>query len=254
MTILHLNCGYLHAPPFPPAACHGLVVVRGDRLVLVDSGLGLLDRANPMERVGEAAIQAAGFQFHESLTAIRQIEAMGFAADQVRDIVLTHGDPDHVGGLADFPHAAVHLSHREHAAILAGDARYSAAQFAHHPHWQTVAFAEDAWFGLPAVRLPFDDADIRLVSLPGHTVGHCGVAIADGDRWLLHVGDAYYLRVELSTDDHPVSQLATFRAADNHQRLASLAQLRRLANAHADAIEMTGYHDFSEFPTPPRLP
>jgi len=38
-------------------------------------------------------------------------------------------------------------------------------------------------------------------------------------RWLLHVGDAYYLRVELSTDDHPVT-----------------------------VVELFGYHDFSEFP------
>ena len=88
----------------------------------------------------------------------------------------------------------------------------------------------------------------RLVPLPGHTLGHCGVAVWQGDRWLLHVGDAYYLRVELATDDHPVSALTALRADDNIRRLASLNQLRRLAREHHAEIDLFGYHDFTEFP------
>ena len=68
------------------------------------------------------------------------------------------------------------------------------------------------------------------------------------DRWLLHVGDAYYLRVELESDDHPVSLLASRRAEDDARRWAALEQLRRLAHEHRDEVEMFGYHDPSEFP------
>ena len=78
----------------------------------------------------------------------------------------------------------------------------------------------------------------------GHTLGHCGVAIQQGERWLLHVGDAYSLRAELESDEHPVSQLAALRADDDSLRRHSLEQLRRLAAA---GVEMLGYHDFSEF-------
>src|SRR3546814_18547913 len=42
-------------------------------------------------------------------TALAQIQALGFAASDVHNIVLTHLDFDHAGALADFPDATVHL-------------------------------------------------------------------------------------------------------------------------------------------------
>lgn len=91
-------------------------------------------------------------------------------------------------------------------------------------------------------------SEVLLVPLFGHTLGHCGVAIQQGERWALHVGDAYYLRAELGTDDHPVSLLAASRADDDALRRASLGQLRRLARDHGHEIDLFGYHDGSEFP------
>jgi glyoxylase-like metal-dependent hydrolase (beta-lactamase superfamily II) len=90
--------------------------------------------------------------------------------------------------------------------------------------------------------------EVLLVPLFGHTLGHCGVAVRQGSRWLLHVGDAYYLRAELGADEHPVSGLAAARADDDALRRATLAELRRLARDHAGEVEMVGYHDGSEFP------
>ena len=248
-TVHHLNCGRLHAPPNPAASCHCLLLEDRGRLALVDTGIGLADVARPLERIGQQLIDAAGFQFHEDLTAARQIERLGFRTADVAHIVLTHGDPDHTGGLADFPHAAVHISEEEHARLGTGHWRYLPVHFAHGPRWQTYSRSTREWFGLEArpVALGFD-AEVLLVPLFGHTLGHCGVAVRQGDRWLLHVGDAYYLRVELATDDHPVSALAAQRADDDGLRRASLAHLRRLARDHAAEVELFGYHDFTEFP------
>lgn len=248
LNVHHLNCGVLHVPPGPRAACHCLLLERDGRLALVDTGIGLEDIARPVERIGQAAIDGAGFQFHESLTAARQIERLGFRTADVTDIVLTHGDADHAGGLADFPAAAVHVSAEEHARIVAGDCRYSAAQFEHGPRWVVHSESGDQWFGLASRTLPLSiGVTAMLVPLFGHTLGHCGVAVHDGSKWLLHVGDAYYLRVELSTDDHPVSALATLRADDDDARRRSLAVLRRLQYEHGAEIAMFGYHDFEEF-------
>ncbi len=249
MKLHHLNCGILHAPPNPAAACHCLLLEQSGRLVLVDAGIGLHDIAERQTRIGQERIDAAGYQFQESLTALRQIEQMGFDADQVTDIVLSHGDPDHAGGLTDFPAAVVHLSHEELTEIEGGNPRYSAAQFAHSPNLVTHANSGETWFGLEARRVSlFDGIETYLIPLFGHTLGHCGFAVQGATGWHFYVGDAYYLRIELTTDDHPVSALAAQFAVDDTLRQESIEKLRRLTRDHGNAITLHGYHDFEEFP------
>jgi glyoxylase-like metal-dependent hydrolase (beta-lactamase superfamily II) len=245
----HINCGTLFVPPYGTVACHCLLLEDRHGLALVDSGIGLLDVQNPVGRLGQQLIEMAGFQFNERDTAVRQIEKLGLPIRDLRHIVLTHCDPDHAGGLADFSDAQVHVSQEELAQVQSGHWRYVATQFAHEPKWMTHGPATQNWYGLDARRVPLGfEAEVLLIPLFGHTLGHCGVAVQQGERWLLHVGDAYYLQHELRTDEHPVSLLAAKRADDDLQRIASIQQLRRLAGDHADVIEMVGYHDPSELP------
>jgi glyoxylase-like metal-dependent hydrolase (beta-lactamase superfamily II) len=249
-TIHHINCGSLQVPPNPKAICHCMLLEHQDGLALVDTGIGLLDVQQPLERIGQPLIDMAGFRFHEEDTAVRQVEKLGFRTTDVTHVVLTHCDPDHAGGLADFPHADVHVAEEEHASVRRGHFRYVPLQFAHGPVWKMYPpTLIRRWFGLEArpVALGFG-SEVLLVPLFGHTLGHCGVALRQGDRWVLHVGDAYYLRVELTTDDHPVSMLAAQRADDNVQWKASLEHVRRLARDHRDEIDLFGYHDPTEFP------
>jgi glyoxylase-like metal-dependent hydrolase (beta-lactamase superfamily II)/RimJ/RimL family protein N-acetyltransferase len=255
----HLNCGTLHAPPNPKASCHCLLLEGGGKLTLIDTGIGLRDVADSAGRIGQQLIDLAGFQFDEAVTAAQQVEKLGFRTADVTDIVLTHGDPDHTGGLADFPGATVHISAAEHAALASGHWRYLPGHFAHGPKWTTYSAFDLDWFGSPAAEVRTAAGEVLLVSLPGHTAGHCGVAVRDGKRWLLHVGDAYYLRAELDADDQPVSQLAAARADDDPLRRVTLTHLRRLHRDHAGAVSLFGYHDFTEFPAgwppfPPSIP
>jgi glyoxylase-like metal-dependent hydrolase (beta-lactamase superfamily II) len=254
-TIHHINCGTLVVPSYPTVVCHCLLLQDGEQLALIDSGIGLQDVRNPVKRLGQPLIDMAGFQFHESDTAVRRIEELGLSPGSVRHIVLTHGDPDHAGGLVDFPNAQVHVSEEEQAQIASGHWRYVPTQFVHGPTWKTYGSSLQSWFGLEArpVELGFS-SEVLLVPSFGHTRGHCGVAVQQGDRWLLHVGDAYYLRAELTTDDHPVSLLATKRADDDLQRRASLECLRRLMRDHGDKVDVIGYHDLTELPANYPLP
>ena len=251
-TIEDLNAGWLHAPPNPKVCCHCLVLRDPAGVALVDCGIGLEDVRDPVGRVGRAAIELAGFQFDPADTARRQLERRGVAADQLKHIVMTHLDPDHAGGLADFPGAAVHVSAEELAAARRGDdPRYRPVQFDHGPRWVTHdGKSTETWFGLEARRVDLGlAAPVLLVPLFGHTAGQCGVAVGQGDgRWTLHVGDAYYLRVELSDPAHPVGHTAAARAADDAKRRASLEQLRRLARDHGEKVRMLGYHDVLELP------
>lgn len=247
-TIHHINCGYLEAPPNPRILCHCLLLEEADQLVLIETGIGLTEVNDPYGRLPRAAIERFGFQFNESDTAIHQIRKLGLNPDQVNNMVVTHADPDHTGGLADFPAAVVHIGAEELDNSKKGSPRFVPIQFAHGVHWHTYAPSTHIWFGLEArkVDLPIT-ADVYLIPLFGHTFGHCGVAVQNGEKWVLHVGDAYYLRVELFQDDHPVAVVSQISSEDNDQRVASLAKLRQLYNEHGDEIEFISYHDPTEF-------
>lgn len=227
--------------------CHCLLLEDVAGLALVDTGIGLLDVQQPVERLGQELIDAVGFQFNEPDTAVRRIERLGFDAAQVRHIVLTHCDPDHAGGLADFPNAEVHVAEEELAAVQAGHGRYVGGQFEYGPRWKAYGRLDQRWFGLEArpVSLGFS-SDVALIPLFGHTSGHCGAAVRDQERWVLHAGDAYYLRDELMVEEHPVSALAAARAEDDTLRRQSLSQLKRLLRKHGESVDVFGYHDLSE--------
>jgi glyoxylase-like metal-dependent hydrolase (beta-lactamase superfamily II) len=224
--------------------CHCLLLEDERGLALVDTGIGLLDVRDPLERIGKRLIDLAGFQFHEAATAVRQMERLGFDPAAVGDIVLTHGDPDHAGGVADFPRARVHLSAEEHAQVVTGYKRYRSVQFAHGPDFVAYGPSMRRWFGLEArpIDLGFG-AEVLLITLFGHTRGHCGVAVRQGERWLLHAGDAYYVRAELSAGGHPASLEAARRAEDEDQWRRSLTELQRLARDHNAEVEIINYHE-----------
>jgi len=247
--IHHINCGTLLVPNFPTVVCHCLLLEHETELTLVDTGTGLLDVQKPVKPLGQQLIDMAGFQFNEHDTAVGRIEQLGFSPDDVHHIVMTHCDPDHAGGLADFPNTKVHIAKEVWSHALSGQWRYISGQFEHKPRWQTYDSSQRQWFGLEArpVSLGFS-SEVLLIPLFGHTLGHCGVAAQQGEGWLLHVGDAYYLRAELTEENHPVSALAAQRAHNDQWRQSSLSELRRLLKDHGDEIQMTGYHDITELP------
>src|SRR3954462_15545820 len=100
-------------------ACHCLLVEAANELVLVDTGLGLRDCASPRKRLSRFFLALLAPEFREEMTAIRQIQRLGFDPRDVRHIVLTHLDFDHAGGIDDFPHAKVHMMETERASAIA---------------------------------------------------------------------------------------------------------------------------------------
>lgn len=195
MRIRHLDCGTMRAPLAGTMVCHVLVLEYDDRVVLVDSGLGVADLERP-ERLGLAGrlLPATG---GVAGTARRQLEALGTDPASVSDIVLTHLDFDHAGGMADFPDARVHVTSDEKRAAVTprwrDRMRYRTAQWAYGPTWQTYAGRGDDWReGLTAHAVEGIDG-VALVPLPGHSEGHACVVVERSDGTLLvHAGDAAF--------------------------------------------------------------
>src|SRR4051794_15071179 len=128
MRIHHLNCGSMReldpasgpaelAPA--PALNHCLLVESDAGPVLVETGFGAADVQHPEESLGRTFVERTGPVLDLAETARHQVERLGFAAEDVRHVVLTHLDVDHTGGLPDFPHAAVHVHEAEHRSAMA---------------------------------------------------------------------------------------------------------------------------------------
>jgi glyoxylase-like metal-dependent hydrolase (beta-lactamase superfamily II) len=243
----HLNCGNLKSPIIGQAVCHCLLIEDRNKLFLIDTGIGLLDMRFPQKRIGKNLIDEFQIQLHEWTTAIRQITDMGFSSTQITDIVLSHADFDHAGGLADFPHANVHLSQEEYESISRQSHRYAHTQFSHRPKFITYSSNDVIWNNLPARKVYISETvQILLIPLFGHTYGHCGVAIMNNREWLLYVGDAFYLQQELFEVNHPVTKQSAAAAEDNPAREHSFNCLRKL-KANLPELMMYSYHDLNTF-------
>jgi glyoxylase-like metal-dependent hydrolase (beta-lactamase superfamily II) len=237
--------------------CHCLVIETNDGLVLVDTGIGTEDVANAKERLGTGFVLGVRPRLDASECAVRQIERLGFTADDVRHIVVTHLDVDHAGGLPDFPKATVHVHETEHTAAmtplsLREKERYRAVQWAHGPKWKTHRALPDGekWFGFEKVRALADHLpEVLVVPLFGHTRGHAGIAVRTDEGWLLHAGDAYFFEGEMSADPTCPAGLAAFQRAvaiHNSVRLENQARLRALVRDHASDVRVFCAHSPAE--------
>ncbi|MGP3989751.1 MBL fold metallo-hydrolase [Streptomyces sp. 3N207] len=272
MRIHHLNCGSLREiPPLgeeptvgvtnrePAAVCHCLLIDTGkDGLVLVDTGLGTADRQHPEGRLGADWVAYAQPALDPEESALRQVVRLGYAPQDVRHIVLTHLHRDHTGGLPDFPHAQVHVHPDEYLAVTDPAAphhrhsrdRFMQAHGAHGPLLTPAPVEERTeWFGFRGVARPQVPAcELLLVPLPGHSAGHAGVAVRDGDgKWLLHAGDAYMYHGEIEHTpplSHPVLEPVQQGAqTDPADRLAARDRLRDLRRDHAEEVTVFSAHD-----------
>jgi glyoxylase-like metal-dependent hydrolase (beta-lactamase superfamily II) len=256
MRIHHLNLGTLY-PRYPKtqAICYGLLLETEDGLMLVDTGFGTKDHTDPSPLM-RFFTSWMGVRGGIEETAIHQISAMGFNPRDVRHIILTHLHLDHAGGLRDFPDAEVHVHRKELEAAMKPrgimEQAYLRDQWAHEPKWVVHDRVNGAWFGFDRIEVMREqEYEILLIPLPGHTRGHCGVAIGSSQGWLLLCGDA-------ASPFHPDSDLHD--RGDAHYHLNSLPRgfvyhvigshvprLRRLIAEHGDDVCVISSHDIFSF-------
>jgi glyoxylase-like metal-dependent hydrolase (beta-lactamase superfamily II) len=140
-----------------------LVVRDGARILLFDAG------------AADASFAKAG-RLPESL------RSAGISPAHVTDVFISHGHPDHVGGLVTredtpaFANARIHISVPEWAAMRANTEQAKLVS--------VIASQVDA-FPPNATILP----SVTAVAVRGHTPGHTAYRIASGSETLLVIGD-----------------------------------------------------------------
>jgi glyoxylase-like metal-dependent hydrolase (beta-lactamase superfamily II) len=242
--------------PLGRLVCHCLLIEAGDQLVLVDTGYGLKDVRQPFPRLSRPLATLLNVRLREQETALRQVEALGFSARDVRHILLTHLDFDHAGGLEDFPEATVHVMAEELTAAQApvgfvGKNRYRLRQFNEVHGWRRYRANGEPWFGFDAVRqLEGLPPEILMVPLRGHTEGHAGIAIQAADGWLLHAGDAYFhedeVRSQVRRCPPGLRLYQNLMEIDRNARLLNQQRLRDLSLQPGAGVEMFCAHDAAE--------
>ena len=173
-------------------------------LIAIDTGLNARVR---IPRFQHRAIPRPKIASAEDEIGPR-MRAHGLDPADVRTVVLTHLDWDHAGGLAHFPGAEVHLHRREHAFSqkFAGRLRYQ-------PKLWPSDFAPTLYDLEPEPYGPFPESkpvtasgDVRVVPIPGHTIGQVGVAVEDERSPLFFAAD-HVLRRDWFVEDYRAGNL-----------------------------------------------
>ncbi len=204
-------------------AINAYVVEAGGRTVVVDSGAGA---AFGPTAGGFAAVLAAA----------------GVDPAAVDAVMLTHLHPDHCNGVAPdgaalFPNAELIVHAADHA-FWTDDANFAGAgemaqnfakmaQAAVAPYADRLTLAQDGHAVAPG---------LTLMHMPGHTPGHSGLMVSDGDANLLiwgdivHVGPIQFARPEVTIP------------FDVDQPLAAGTRARVMDMAATDELEIAGSH------------
>ena len=211
-----------------------LLIESIDGLILVDTGPGTADYRQP-PGILRAFRLLTKVRMDPQECALQQVQSLGFRVEDVRHIILTHMHFDHCGGLPDFPHAAVHVHAREYQAFARRPRQFTELAYvrrhvAHQPKLTLYHDAGQQGFDFPAVRLQ-TESEIWMVPLPGHSAGHCGIAIRTENGWLFHVGDA----APVGLEDYAPSWLVR-RVLGPHT-----PRLRRFRDAHPEIRITTGH-------------
>lgn len=256
MKIHHLNCGSMTAPFIHvQTIVYCLLVETSQGLVLIDTGFGTRDYKEPAVKM-RFFLKYMGVPKLPEETALAQVNNLGYEPKDVKHIIQTHLHVDHAGGLADFPWADVHVFQDEYQAIQnpRGMMEFAFVQehWKHKPTWVIHQLSGQKWFEFDAISiLETPEVDFWLIPLPGHTRGHCGVALGKPGNWLLHCGDAaspFHAGADLHNRGPSAYQL-NFMPGKLANRILGghVPRIRSFLKEHESEVKAISAHDIFSF-------
>jgi glyoxylase-like metal-dependent hydrolase (beta-lactamase superfamily II) len=193
-------------------------------------------------------------QLEDGGTLCSQLSCAGVSAEDISHIVLSHFHGDHIGGLLDFPGAAIICSRTAWEDLcsrnrLGSLRRGLLPKLLPNDFLERVSWIEDA----PLHDLPpefaefgrghdiFGDESVLAVSLPGHAAGHYGLLFEDKEKnSIFLIADAAWSSQAIREGVPPPS-LVTGWLGDTWAYRDTLQRLHRLA-INAPAIRLLPSH------------
>ncbi|NUW45273.1 MBL fold metallo-hydrolase [Nonomuraea rhodomycinica] len=191
---------------FLVAGIGGLLVERGDRALLIDTGFG--PESHPDDPANPLLGRLYGGELLDSL------RRLGRTPERIEAVAITHLHPDHLGW-------AWSAAPGETAPPFAHAAHLVAA-----PEWEGRDLDAEPRLAVmePRVRTVVDGEEIfpgvRASFAAGHTVGHTTYTITGGGRRLIAFGDALHAPIQVT---HP-----EWSCGIDHDPVASAEHRRRL--------------------------
>jgi len=195
----------LLSPTWGPWRPIHVFVIEHDRgLVLFDAGQDLASvtdpdyyPASPLMRLIYRRL--ARFEMGPNETVTAQLRALGYRAEDVRWVVLSHLHQDHIGGLRELAGARFVVTAAEWQAMNAPNAEMAGFLPRHTDLpgaiWDTVTFEPTIDSALAPFTSAHDllgDGSLVLLPTPGHTAGSMSMLVRGRDAPLLLVGDLTY--------------------------------------------------------------
>lgn len=186
-------------------------------LVLFDTGLDPEAADREVSEYGELA-SAFDMRFSAENRVDRQIEKMGFSANDVTHVVVSHAHFDHTGGIKLFPNAKIYMGLEDLRFVFwpdggaAGSCRWPDIEAARGFRWNPVVGDYDL----------FGDGSIVMLSLPGHTPGNSSLMVHLPGETLLLTADTVHLRAGMDWTMPMGGDHNTSAATDSIRRLQQL--------------------------------
>jgi N-acyl homoserine lactone hydrolase len=183
---------------------HVFVIEHEDGLILFDSGqdrASLTDRdyypSSPVMRLVYRRL--AQFEIGSNETVSAQLAVLGYRAQDVRWVVLSHLHQDHIGGLRELAGARFVVTTTEWEAMMAPKAEMAGFLPRHTDlpgaTWDKVTFEPTTDPALAPFASAHDllgDGSLVLLPTPGHPAGSMSMLVRGRDAPLLFVGDLTY--------------------------------------------------------------
>ena len=175
--------------------------------ILFDAPYGHEGPANLGLLIG-TVMKRTALVFDERWSVVPRIEEIGYRASDVGHILMTHLHYDHTGGMKTLAHATFHLSRDEWDWANDGSARRASGRGYAREDFASLKHRLELYEGIPHIAETsegldlFGDGSVEMLSLPGHSAGHCGyrIHLADG-RTVFFAGDAAFTVAQLRGEE-----------------------------------------------------